>query len=263
MQKKYGSTIDTLEHSWKSSSMTKQISRHERMAREQALRVWQQQEQDAIDQRKLSDAQFQIKHAISVRDGLRDLAVMKSCFEVELHRMADRVDAIAKQIGLQAITLKAAGIAPAAAPAREADLSDAIAITKAAAAVIKIPAAAIEASESLRADVLAHRSSIIMPHEATEDCQHAGCIYLATHGKYCTLHQNDDITVINDSDLPEQFRYENAYPTSDEKVAAFKAYCTANSIFYYARPRESFFKHEAFELARAAGCTKLLMEDLS
>ena len=59
--------------------------------------------------RTTTAAQRTLKHAMNVRDGLRDLAVMSSVNEVELHRMADRVDAIAKQIGLAALTLKAAG----------------------------------------------------------------------------------------------------------------------------------------------------------
>jgi hypothetical protein len=123
---------------------------------------------------------------------------------------------------------------------READLSDAIRITLIAAAM---------------------------------DCHHAGCDYIATNWDsaknygFCELHKFDDITVIRDEDLPFQFRYENAYVGDDNEFTAranaFKAYCAANSIFYYARPRERFFKYEAFELCAAANCTKLLMEDMS
>ncbi len=48
-----------------------------------------------------------LRHAINTRDAVRDLAVMKSTYEYELHKMADRLDIIAKQIGLEALTLKA------------------------------------------------------------------------------------------------------------------------------------------------------------
>jgi hypothetical protein len=103
--------------------------------------------------------------------------------------------------------------------------------------------------------------------DQTNDCEHAGCIYIATHGKYCARHEFDDITVIRDEDLPARFQYENAYCGTDDELTAradaFKAYCAANSIFYYARPREKFFKWQAFELCAKANCTKLLMEDMS
>ena len=96
-------------------------------------------------------------------------------------------------------------------------------------------------------------SRVLLPHMATEDCKHTDCIYLATHGNYCALHRHDDITVIRDEDLPAQFRYENAYSGTDEECTAradaFKAYCAANSIYYYARSREHFFKWKLLNCA--------------
>jgi hypothetical protein len=79
----------------------------------------------------------------------------------------------------------------------------------------------------------------------------------------------EKITVINDDQLPERFQYAAMYrwPQTDDEVeanvGAFRAYCAENSIFYYARSREHFFRYEAFELCAKANCTKLLMEDLS
>jgi uncharacterized protein YidB (DUF937 family) len=49
--------------------------------------------------------QNKMTQAIGIRDGLRDLAVMHSVNEIELHKMADRIDQIAKQIGISALTL--------------------------------------------------------------------------------------------------------------------------------------------------------------
>jgi hypothetical protein len=72
------------------------------------------------------------------------------------------------------------------------------------------------------------------------------------------------ITVIGESALPAKFWAENFYRNaSPELTAEFKAYNKANGIYYYARPREDFHSWEAYELAKAAGCSKLLMEDMS
>jgi hypothetical protein len=46
--------------------------------------------------------------AIAARDLLRGLACRDSLFEYEMHAMANRVDEIAKEIGMTALTLKAA-----------------------------------------------------------------------------------------------------------------------------------------------------------
>lgn len=81
-----------------------------------------------------------------------------------------------------------------------------------------------------------------------------------------------EIKVILDAELPEQFQASNMYrvfgtaaedATVEAFKRAFKRYCTANHIFYYARPHESFFQSEAIELAAAAGCTAVLLEDMS
>jgi len=66
---------------------------------------------------------------------------------------------------------------------------------------------------------------------------------------------------ITNADLPEAFRTYDGY--SPEKVLRFREWCRANRVFYYARPKENFFPSEARELAIAAGCDKLLLEDMS
>jgi hypothetical protein len=70
--------------------------------------------------------------------------------------------------------------------------------------------------------------------------------------------------LIHDADLPEQFRAHAMYALGTHApVQAFRDYCRANRIYYYARPRETFYRTEAFQLAERAGCDKLLLEDLS
>jgi hypothetical protein len=75
------------------------------------------------------------------------------------------------------------------------------------------------------------------------------------------------ITEIRDADLPRHLRYDEIYAAvrrgDDGLVEQFRAYCIANRILYYARPREKFFVREAYELARLAGCDKVLLEDMS
>lgn len=64
-------------------------------------------------------------------------------------------------------------------------------------------------------------------------------------------------------DLPQDLQ---EYPTKDEAPAfreRFEAWLTANDAYYYARPRESFILREAYDLARAAGNTRVLLEDMS
>ncbi len=77
-----------------------------------------------------------------------------------------------------------------------------------------------------------------------------------------------EISVITDANIPEQFQPAALYRAMGSDagrtlVEQFKHWCEENKVFYYARPRDSFRRWEAEELARAAGCTKLLMEDLS
>ena len=76
-----------------------------------------------------------------------------------------------------------------------------------------------------------------------------------------------EVTIVTDSDLPEQFRAANFYSLPeaelDKRSDEFVAWCKANRVYYYARPREAFFRWEAFELAEKDGCEKLLMEDMS
>lgn len=73
------------------------------------------------------------------------------------------------------------------------------------------------------------------------------------------------VQAISDRYLPEEFQVANMYRggLTDEKVARFKQWCTDNRVYYYARPAEKFFESEAYELAWAAGCDKLIMENMS
>jgi hypothetical protein len=56
----------------------------------------------------MTTAQHEMAIAMAARDLVRSLAARKSGYEYELHKMADRLDAIAKEIGMTALTLVAA-----------------------------------------------------------------------------------------------------------------------------------------------------------
>ncbi len=90
-------------------------------------------------------------------------------------------------------------------------------------------------------------------------------VFVSKRNQYNDMYER--ITVLKDEDLPEKFRPESIYrlPNDEFKIRSqeFKNYLQENKIYYYARPRETFFKFEAFELADAAGCSKLLLEDMS
>lgn len=83
----------------------------------------------------------------------------------------------------------------------------------------------------------------------------------------CSARRQFVPTLISEASLPEEFRSENMFGGTEEEFKArsarFRAYCAANGIFYYGRPRESFSKWEAWQLAKQAGATKLLLDDLS
>jgi hypothetical protein len=68
----------------------------------------------------LTIAADSMKQAMQLRDGLRSFAAANhGQVEYDCHKMADRMDAIAKEIGIAALTLKAAG---ALAPARQQEV---------------------------------------------------------------------------------------------------------------------------------------------
>lgn len=46
-------------------------------------------------------------------------------------------------------------------------------------------------------------------------------------------------------------------------VEKFNAFCEKYDIHYYGRPKEDFYKYEAYEEAEEAGKTYLVMENLS
>jgi hypothetical protein len=92
--------------------------------------------------------------------------------------------------------------------------------------------------------------------------EHCAELSMRTHGERVGS-ESTIVSEITENDVPEQFRYGSLNVWNAEKIAAFKAYCKEHSIYYYARPREDFSKHEAHELARQAGCRYMLLEDMS
>jgi hypothetical protein len=50
---------------------------------------------------------------------------------------------------------------------------------------------------------------------------------------------------------------------SKENIARFKAWCEAEGVYFYARPREKFFPSTAILEAQERGLSKVVMEDLS
>jgi len=50
---------------------------------------------------------------------------------------------------------------------------------------------------------------------------------------------------------------------SDDNIARFKAWYEAEGVYFYARPRESFFPYQAIREAQARGLSKVVLEDLS
>lgn len=63
--------------------------------------------------------------------------------------------------------------------------------------------------------------------------------------------------------LDEAGIYGDVDPYSKAGTAAFKAWCAKNSVYYYGRPRESFFNWEAIDLAEKANASYVIMEDMS
>jgi hypothetical protein len=57
----------------------------------------------------------------------------------------------------------------------------------------------------------------------------------------------------------------NAWYGGDWKVidAAVTQWCVENNAYHYARGREEFSRYEATRLAEEAGCTVVLLHDLS
>lgn len=52
----------------------------------------------------------------------------------------------------------------------------------------------------------------------------------------------------------------NEYALAQKRVAQW---CLENDAYHYARDRESFSRAEAFRLAQEAGCSIVVLEDLS
>jgi hypothetical protein len=76
-----------------------------------------------------------------------------------------------------------------------------------------------------------------------------------------------EIVILTEAQIPAKFQPQNMYPLPHdrfvERSAEFRAWLEETATFYYAHPAEDFFEHEAFELAAAAGCVALIMENMS
>ena len=75
----------------------------------------------------------------------------------------------------------------------------------------------------------------------------------------------ESIKLLKEADLPYEFQYPQCYtaPDFEGRTKRYQEWLKANNVYHYSRPREDFFRFEAYELAEAAGCDKLIMEDLS
>jgi hypothetical protein len=75
----------------------------------------------------------------------------------------------------------------------------------------------------------------------------------------------EKIKLLKESDLPYEFQYPQCYtaPDFEGRTKRYQAWLSENKVYHYGRPKEDFFRYEAYELAEAAGCTSLIMEDLS
>lgn len=78
-------------------------------------------------------------------------------------------------------------------------------------------------------------------------------------------HMASEITSIEEitwKQVPIRFQAP-MFRFTDRECAAFAKWCRDNSVYYYARPRESFFIWQGYELAQQASCRKILLEDMS
>ncbi len=75
----------------------------------------------------------------------------------------------------------------------------------------------------------------------------------------------ESIKILQNEDLPYEYQYPQCYtaPDFEGRVKRFRVWLKENNIYYYGKPHDSFFKLEAYDLAKAAGCDKLILEDLS
>jgi len=76
----------------------------------------------------------------------------------------------------------------------------------------------------------------------------------------------EDLKIIGIGDVLEELWGDDwrAYPKYDDQwEAGVGEWFKENEAYYYARPREYFFKHEAIELACRAGKKVLVLEDMS
>lgn len=80
------------------------------------------------------------------------------------------------------------------------------------------------------------------------------------------VNQHGNVKVLNawnilDEDVMGIYQGHSSY--SDEGIALFKEWCKAHGVFYYGRPREDFFEFEAYQLAEAADCSYIILDDMS
>lgn len=76
------------------------------------------------------------------------------------------------------------------------------------------------------------------------------------------------IEPIYEHDLPREFQAANMYHEMGANKAShivdrFKKWRDENKVYYYARPKHQFREEEGYLLAAQAGCTKVILEDMS
>lgn len=73
-------------------------------------------------------------------------------------------------------------------------------------------------------------------------------------------NQEQEIEVI---EMPYEEIYGNVAPYTGEGCALLRRWLKQNGVTYYARPKEDFYKSEAYRQARVDGNTKLILDNLS
>jgi hypothetical protein len=93
---------------------------------------------------------------------------------------------------------------------------------------------------------------------------HAVAATLRAAAKYAP---EQPIALMRWTQVPERFQSYPAFALDSAEwsahCAAFRQWCAAEGVHYYASPRESFSEREAVAEAVAAGASKLLLEDMS
>ena len=87
-----------------------------------------------------------------------------------------------------------------------------------------------------------------------------------TYDVYNVESMDESIELVSWDDVPERFKSPTIYedsPYGTGRRIEFREWLSEQRIYYYSRPRESFSQPDAEQRCRAAGMTRLLLEDLS